>query len=109
VNAIGDEVERCASLHGDGGAGVMSEHKYRAMVNGVIAPPSLPAFVRPRAANRAKHVSAHNPRANTFEALAHHVVVQARRASFAAVHLLVAASAELPSKDSQASDAKRID
>ena len=106
--AIRDEVECRASLHDERGASVMSEHKDRSMVNRVIAPPSLPTIVEPRAADGAKHVAAYDPCADVFEAPADHVVIQSRRSAFAPVHLLMSASSELPSEDSEASDAEWI-
>jgi hypothetical protein len=99
VNAICDEVECCASLHGDRSAGVLGEHKDWSMVDRVVAPPSLPTVVRPGPADWAKHVAAHNPGADVFETSDHHIVIQTRRSSLRAVHLVVATGGELPSEE----------
>ena len=86
----------------------MREYKDGSVVNRVVTPPALPTIVEPRAADRAEHVAAKYPRADILEALADHVVIQARRSAFATMHLLVGARREHPSEDRQPSDAKRI-
>src|SRR5258707_13061965 len=61
VDALGDEVKRGAALHRDGGARMVRQHEDRAVIWWIVAPPALPALVRPRATHRPEHVAATNP------------------------------------------------
>ena len=51
----------------DGRPRVMSQDEDRDVVLRVVAPPTFPLEVGPRAANRAEHVPSENPRANVRE------------------------------------------
>ncbi len=42
---------------------MMRQHKGRRVIRRIVAPPALPAFVRPRAADRPKHIAAEDERA----------------------------------------------
>src|SRR5258708_7756235 len=77
VDALGDEVKRGAALHRDGGARMVCQHEYRAVIRWVVAPPALPALVRPRAAQRPEHVAAENPSADIGEAAHREIIVDA--------------------------------
>ena len=75
VNAVGDEPELRAALHRERRSRVMGQHEDGRVIRRLVAPPALPAVVRPRAADRAEHVPAENPRADSGEALRRDVVV----------------------------------
>jgi len=81
LDAVGDEKECRASLHGQRLARVMCEHENRVVEWRVIAPPSLPWVLAPRSAHRAEHVAAHDRRAEIVERLAQHVIVNSRLAA----------------------------
>src|SRR5271154_6680608 len=88
VNSIGDEVERGAAIHGDRRASVVGEDKHLRVVGRSFAPPTFPVVVGPRSSNWAKHVAAHDPRSDVFEAAFGEVVVDACGAAALSVHLL---------------------
>ena len=51
-------------------ARVMRQHEHRHVVRRLVAPPALPALVRPWPADRPEHVPAQDPGADSLEALA---------------------------------------
>jgi len=59
VEAIGDEVKRRPALHLDRRVRVMGEHEHGSVVGRLGPPPARPLLV-PLAADRAKHVAAHD-------------------------------------------------
>src|SRR6202000_2089826 len=67
ADAARHEVKSRASFHGEVFARMMRQHKYRHVIGRVVAPPALPAFVAPIAADRPEHVAAEDPGADIFE------------------------------------------
>src|SRR5512135_214642 len=57
VNAFGDKAKLRASRHPERRPRVMREHEDRRVIRRLIAPPALPAVVRPRASDRTEHVA----------------------------------------------------
>src|SRR6266571_1927534 len=55
-DAVGDEIERCPTLHWNRLARVVSEHEHGMVVRRVGAPPALPVCVRPTSPNGPEHV-----------------------------------------------------
>src|SRR5262245_871263 len=77
MDAIGDEVKGRSALHRDGATSVMRKHEDRDVIGGILAPPSLPTLIAPRAPHWPEHVTAHDPGANVLEATRGEVVVDA--------------------------------
>src|SRR5262245_6208048 len=78
VNAFGDESKLCISFHPERRARVMRQDKHRSVIRRLLAPPASPTLVRPRAANRAEHVSSQDPRSERPEALLRNLVIDTR-------------------------------
>jgi hypothetical protein len=85
LDAVGDEKECRASLHGQRLPRVMCEHENRVVEWRVIAPPSLPWVLAPRPAHRAEHVATHDRRTDVLKSLAQHIVINSRLAVYIAV------------------------
>ena len=83
-----DEDELCAAFHLHGRAAVVRENEDGHVVGWVLAPPTLPAFVRPGPAHRSEHVAPQDPRADVGLAACGEVVVYARGATLLAVGTL---------------------
>src|SRR5690242_15096188 len=81
VNAFRDEPEFRPALHHQRPACVVREHEGRDVVWRLLAPPSLPALVRPRSSHRAEHVAAEDPRAESLHAARGDLVVDASLAA----------------------------
>src|SRR5512144_1363219 len=64
VNTVGDEPKLRATLHFEQRPGVMSQHEDRRVVRRLVTPPAFPGLIRPRAPDRAEHVTAENPGAD---------------------------------------------
>src|SRR4030095_11859739 len=54
---------------------------------GIVAPPTLPTFIRPRAPDRTEHISAEYPRTKIDKALCRHLVIDAGFTIRFSVHL----------------------
>src|SRR5262249_45204441 len=67
---------------------VMCENKRPHVIRRIVTPPTLPTMVGPRAAERAKHVSAEYPGAFAAHALFGKTVVDAGLAALATMHRL---------------------
>ena len=65
----------------------MRQYKNRRVVRRVVAPPTFPGIILPRASNRSEHVSPQNPGADIFEGLSGKIVIHALRPAALAVHL----------------------
>src|SRR5882762_4102705 len=87
VDALGDKVKRGAALHRDGGARMVRQHEYRAVIRWAVAPPALPALVRPRAAHRPEHVAAEYPCADIGEAARREIIIGTGIAAILSEHL----------------------
>src|SRR5215471_13607604 len=108
VNAFGDKVKNGASRHGQRRAAVMRQHEDRSVIGRLVAPPALPAFIRPRSAYRAKHIAPENPGTDSGEALFRNAVVDTGFSIAVAVHLPPNAGVEEPFHQLGASDAKGV-
>ena len=62
VDPAGDEVEGRAALHRERRPRVVRQHEDGHVIRRLVAPPALPAVVRPRPAHRAEHVAARGSR-----------------------------------------------
>src|SRR5262249_15230016 len=65
------------ALHREGRTSMMGEHEDGYVVGRVVAPPTFPTVVGPRAPHRTEHVAAHDPGAEVLEAARGEVVVDA--------------------------------
>src|SRR6185503_8749100 len=108
VDAVGNEVEGGATLHGYRCARVIGQNEHRTVVLRVVAPPSLPGVVRPGSANRAEHVAAEDPGADVVEAPPGEAVIDARVAALLSEHLADRASGQRPAVQPHAADAQWV-
>src|SRR4030095_5313453 len=61
VDAIGDEMEDGAAFHLLRRTLVVREYEYGHMIGRILAPPTAPRFIRPRAPAVTHHATAHAP------------------------------------------------
>ncbi len=108
ADIVGNEVEYGAAIHGDRWPGVMGQHKDLRVVRWIIAPPSLPRIVRPRASDWPEHVAPQNPRTDVVETARCKTVIYASRAVLIAKHLLKGSRGEDPLVQRFATDTERI-
>src|SRR5438445_2025438 len=87
VNAVGDKTKLGASCHPERRPRVMRQHEDRRVIRRLLAPPTLPAVVRPRTSHRTEHVASKNPGADPGEALFRDSVVDARLSVVLSLHL----------------------
>src|SRR6202049_1222241 len=85
-NAFGDEAKLRAARHPERRPRVMRQHEDGRVIRRLVAPPALPAVVRPRASDRTEHVAPKNPGANSGKALLRDPVIHSRFAVVMAVH-----------------------
>src|SRR3979490_3423302 len=57
---------------------VMRQHEDRRVIRGLVAPPALPAVVRPRASDRTEHIAPKNPGTDSGKALLRKSVIDSR-------------------------------
>src|SRR5215471_10113302 len=86
----------------------MRQHEDGGVIRRFIAPPALPAVVRPRAADGTEHVATENPCADSGEALLRDSVVDSGFSIVVAVHPSPNAGVEKPIHQLGAAHAKRI-
>ena len=79
ANASGDEVERRASCHFDGGASMMRQDENGNVIRRIVSPPAFPVGVRPVPTNGPEHVPAKNPGPNILEATGGEIIVNPGR------------------------------
>jgi hypothetical protein len=75
---------------------------------GGVAPPAFPAIVRPIAADGSKHVAAHDPRPDIFEAPQDKRIVEAGGAALLPKHLSEGAGGKGPFVERKSANAERI-
>jgi len=68
---------------------MMRQHKDRCVKRRVFTPPAFPVLVWSRAANRAKHIAAQNPRSDVLDAARRKIIVYSSCARFFAVQQLL--------------------
>src|SRR6202171_5248966 len=96
VNAFGDKAKLRTSRHSKRRPRVMRQHEDGRVIRRLVAPPALPAVVRPRASDRTEHVAPKNPGADSGKALLRDPVIDSRFAVVMAVHRPPYARAEEP-------------
>src|SRR5207245_5324843 len=72
-----------------------SDLEYGRVIRRILAPPAVPRFVGPGAANGAEHVAAEDPRADAVEAAGDVLVVDAGFTAGFAAHLMKRPSREI--------------
>src|SRR5208282_693637 len=86
----------------------MRQHEDGRVIRRVVAPPTLPAVVRPRASHRTEHVAPKNPSTDSCKTLLGHCVIDSRLPIVIAVHPAPHARMEKPVHQLRAVDAKRV-
>src|SRR5712664_3584764 len=108
VNAFPDKAKLRPSGHPERRPRVMRQHEDGRVMRRLVAPPALPALVRPRAADRTEHVAPEYPGADSGKALLRDSIVDSRLSIGMAVHLPPYACIEEPLHQLGAPDAERI-
>src|SRR5436853_5626175 len=96
VNAFGDKAKLRTSRHPKRRPRVMRQHEDGRVIRRLVAPPALPAVVRPRASDRTEHVAPKNPGADSGKTLLRDPVIDSRFAVVMAVHRPPYAQGEEP-------------
>src|SRR5439155_11449608 len=78
VNAFGDKAKLRPSRHPELRPRVMRQHEDGRVIRRLVAPPALPALVRPRASDRTEHVAPKNPGADSGKTLLRDPVIDSR-------------------------------
>src|SRR2546430_15581070 len=86
VNAFGDKMKLRTSRHPERRARVMRQHEDGRVIRRLVAPPALPAVVRPRASDGTEHVAPKNPGADFGQALPGHSAIDSRLPLLLALH-----------------------
>ena len=103
------EVKGRSAVHDKRWARVVREHEYGDVINGVLAPPTPPAPVRPWTTNRPEHISAEDPCADVLETSSGKLIVEARFPAIATKQLLLkGTSGERPTVQRGAANAQWI-
>src|SRR5712692_1496490 len=87
VNVFGDKAKLRTSRHPKRRPRVMRQHEDGRVIRRLVAPPALPAVVRPRASDRTEHVAPKNPGADSGKALLRNSVIDPRLSIVITVHL----------------------
>ena len=103
-----DKVEHRAAFHLDRRAGVMRQHKYRAVVRRVLPPPAMPGVIGPGTTNRAEHVASHDPRADALPKPRRDIVIDAGSAAALTIDALERAGRDEPIVQRFTTDAEGI-
>src|SRR6266404_4917078 len=108
VNAFADKAKLRPSRHPERRPRMMRQHEDGRVIRRLVAPPALPALVRPRATDRTEHVAPENPGADSGKALLRNSVIDSRLSIVMATHLAPHARVDEPLHQFRASDAERI-
>src|SRR5436309_3867819 len=108
VNAFGDKAKLRTSRHPERRPRVMRQHEDGRVIRRLVAPPALPAIVRPRASDRTEHVAPKNPGADSGKTLLRDPVIDSRFAVVMAVHRPPYAQGEEPLHQLGTPDAERM-
>jgi hypothetical protein len=87
---------------------MVGEHEDRHVVGRLVAPPTAPVFVGPRAAHRAEHVATKDPSTDVLESLGRHIVIHTGFAFAGSIHPLEGLRVEEPIEKLGAADAERM-
>ena len=107
-DAVGHEVKGRPAVHDEGGAGMVGEHEDRHVIGRVVAPPALPAFIRPRPPDRTEHVATQDPSADILETTLREIIVNAGRTPILAEHRPEGLGRKCPLMERHAAFAERI-
>ena len=88
-DAFRNEVERRSSFHDQRRAGVVGQHEHWNVIDGIFAPPTPPALIWPRSANRSEHVPAENPSPDVLKASSGKIIIKARSSAMATEQVLL--------------------
>src|SRR2546425_1321341 len=108
VNAFGDKAKLRTSRHPERCARVMRQHEDGRVVWRLVAPPALPALVRPWAPDRTEHVAPKNPGTDSGKSLLRNSVIDSRLSIVMAVHPPPHTRVEEPLHQLRAFHAERI-
>src|SRR5439155_12659424 len=108
VNAFGDKMKLRTSRHPKRRPRVMCQHEDGCVIRRLVAPPALPAVVRPRASDRTEHVAPKNPGTDSGKPLLRNSVIDSWLSIVIAVHPPPYACVEEPLHQLRAPDAERI-
>src|SRR4029077_11639378 len=108
VNAPGDKAKLRTSRHPERRALMVRQHEDRRVIRRLLAPPTLPAVVRPRPSDGAEHIAPKNPGTDSGKALLRNSVIDSRLSIVFAVHPAPHACVEEPLHQLRAADARRI-
>src|SRR5438876_8383026 len=108
VNAVGHKAKLRTSRHPKRRPRVMCQHEHRRVIRRLVAPPALPAVVRPRASDRTEHVAPKNPGTDSGKALLRNSVIDSRLSIVIVVHPPPHARVEEPLHQLSAHDAERM-
>ena len=108
LDALGHELEGRPALHLERRALMVGEDEHRGVVRRILAPPTPPLVVLPRASDRPEHVAPHDRRADVLAPRRGMPVVDGRLPSLLAVPLTPAPCREHPFVDRLAALAEWI-
>src|ERR1700687_409840 len=108
LNAFRDKAKLRTSRHPKRRPRVMRQHKDGRVIGRLVAPPTLPAVVPPRASDRAEHVAPKNPSTDSGKALLRNSVIDSHLSIVIAVHPSPHARTEEPLHQLGAVDPKRM-
>src|SRR5665213_3068843 len=87
---------------------MMRQHEDGRVIRRLVAPPALPALIRPGTADRTEHVAPENPGSDPLEALLRHGVVDSALTVALSIHRAPHARVEEPLHQFRAPYAERI-
>jgi len=108
LDTVGHEDEGGAAFHLDRIARMVRQHEGRRVIGRIVAPPALPALVRPRTADRPEHIAAEDERAEPVHRTICVGLIDAVRAPVLTDHCLEHARTEHPLVQFQPAFAERI-
>src|SRR4029453_18220221 len=97
-----------ASRHRHGRSRMVCQHEDGYVIRRLVAPPTLPPVIGPRAPDRTEHVAPDDPRPESGQPSFRDVIVDARLTVGESVHLPPASSVKKPVHQIRAVDAERI-
>src|SRR5262245_22313840 len=108
MNALGDKSKLCASGHLQWWPRMMGQNEDRRVIGRLLAPPSSPTLIRPRASDGAEHIPTQNPGAESGETQLGNFVIDARFAIAVSIHSSPYAGVKKPFHQLRAIDAERM-
>src|SRR5580704_13949986 len=108
LDTVGHEDEGGAAVHLDRFARMMRQHEGRRVIGWIVAPPALPAHVRPWTADGPEHIAAEDERAEPVHRTTCVGLIDAVRAAILTGHCPEHARAEDPLMQFPPALAKRI-